>query len=113
MVTSLSILPFNFPYGPIFLLTAIVLVFYLWTQYKQKMELIKKGESIVQYDSLEQMKISNLGKGIISIMLALGIFTAHLLDTYTTLEPIVSYISMLLLFFGIGSLIFYAVVKNK
>jgi len=113
MNTFLSILPFDFPYGPIFMITAIVVIFYLWSQYKQKMELIKKGESIVQFDSLEQMKVSNLGKGIIAITLSLGIFTAHLLETYTTLEPIVSYITMILLFFGIGSLIFYSIVKNK
>lgn len=113
MVTFLSILPFDFPYGSIFLITAVVVVFYLWTQYKQKMELIKKGESIIQFDSLEQMKVSNLGKGIITIMLSLGIFTAHLLEKFTTLNPIVSYITMILLFFGIGSLIFYAIVKNK
>lgn len=77
------------------------------------MELIKKGESIVQLDSLEKMKVSNLGKGIISITIALGIFSAHLLEKYTTLEPIISYITMTLLFFGVGSLIFYTVVKNK
>jgi len=113
MVTFLSILPFDFPYGTIFLITAVVVVFYLWTQYKQKMELIKKGESIVQFDSLEKMKVSNLGKGIIAIMLSLGVFTAHLFEKFTTLEPVVSYITMILLFFGIGSLIFYSLVKNK
>jgi len=110
-MVTLSIFPYA--YGPIFLITGVVLVFYLWTQHRQKMELIKKGESLVQFDSLEQMKVSNLGKGIIAIMLSLGIFTAHLLETYTTLTPMVSYISMILLFFGIGSLIFYVLVKNK
>lgn len=109
----LSILPFNFPFGPIFLFTAIVVVFYLWTQYKQKMELIKKGESIMHQDALQQMKFSNLAKGIISISLALGIFVAHILETYTSLEPLVGYISMILLFFGIGSLTFYAIIKNQ
>lgn len=113
MNTFLPILPFGFPFAPIFLITAIVVVFYLWTQYKQKMELIKKGESIVQFDSLEQMKVSNLGKGIIAITLSLGIFTAHLLESYTTLNPIISYITMTLLFFGIGSLIFYSIVKKN
>jgi len=78
-----------------------------------KLELIKKGESILHQDALQQMKFRTLSKGIISISLALGIFIAHLLETYTALIPIVSYISMILLFFGIGSLVFYYIVKNK
>lgn len=113
MVTSLFILPTGFPYPPIILITALVVVFYIWTQYRQKMELIKKGESIVQLDSLEKMKLGNLAKGIITISIALGILLANLLDTYTALDSFVSYITMILLFFGLGSLIFYFTVKNQ
>ncbi len=113
MITFLSLLPFDFPYGVIFLLTSIVITFYLWSQYKQKMELIKKGESLVQFDSLEQIKLTNLARGIIAIMLSLGIFTGHLLEKFTVLEPLVSYVCMILLFFGFGALIFYKIIKNK
>lgn len=113
MVTTLAILPLDITIGPLFIIVAVVVIFYLWTQYRQKMELIKKGESIVEFDSLEQMKINHLSKGIIGIALALGILTAHLLDTYTSLNPWVCYPSMLLLFFGLGALVFYGFIKNQ
>jgi len=101
------------PFMIAFAITGTVVYFYLRNQHREKLELIKKGESIVPQDSLQQMKFSNLAKGIISISLALGIFSAHILETYTSLEPVVSYISMILLFFGIGSLTFYTIIKNK
>ncbi|WP_422104580.1 DUF6249 domain-containing protein [Winogradskyella sp.] len=113
MVTTLSHLLSDIPIGPIFLVVAIVVVFYLWTQYRQKMELIKKGESIVNFDSLEQMKINHLGKGIISITMSLGILVGHLLQSYMSLDPWVSYSTMLLLFFGIGALVFYGLIRDQ
>jgi formate-dependent nitrite reductase membrane component NrfD len=90
------------PFMIAFATTGTVIYIYLRNQHKEKLELIKKGESI-----------RNLANGIIAVSLALGIFIAHILETYTSLEPIVSYISMILLFFGIGSLTFYAIIKNK
>ncbi len=80
------------PFMITFAITGTVVYFYLRNQHREKLELIKKGESIVPQDSLQQMKFSNLAKGIISISLTLGIFSAHILKTYTSLEPIVSYI---------------------
>ncbi len=97
----------------IFTLVSIVILYYLRNRHKEKMELIKKGETIVSQDALQQMKLSNLAKGIISISLALGIFMGYILETYTNLEAVVSYISMILLFFGIGTLSFYALIKSK
>lgn len=97
----------------LFTLMGVVVLYYLRNQHKEKMELIKKGENIISQDALQQMKLSNLAKGIISISLALGIFIGHILETYTSLETVVSYISMILLFFGIGSLAFYIIIRNK
>jgi len=101
------------PFIIAFIITGTVTIFYLRNQHREKLELIKKGESILHQDALQQMKFRTLSKGIISIALALGIFMAHLLETYTKLTPLVSYLSMILLFFGIGSLVFYNIVKNK
>ncbi len=112
-MVTLSILPLEFPYPPIILITAIVIIFYFWTQHKQKMELIKKGESLIQLDSIEKMKFGNLAKGIIGISLALGILIAHILEKNTDLNSFVLYSSMFLLFFGLGSLTFYSLVRNK
>jgi len=101
------------PFSIAFVITGIITFYYLRNQHREKLELIKKGDSILNQDALQQMKFRTLAKGIISISLALGIFTAHLLDTYTALIAVVSYVSMILLFFGLGSLIFYLVIKNK
>lgn len=101
------------PFTVAFIITGAITFYYLRNQHKEKLELIKKGESIVHQDALQQMKFRTLSKGIISISIASGILIAHLLNTYTILTPIVSYVSMILLFFGIGSLVFYYIVKNK
>jgi len=113
MVTTLPLSLFNVPVGPIFIAVAIVMIFYLWTQYRQKMELIKKGESIVNFDSLEQMKTNHLSKGIIAITLSIGILSGYFLESYTSLHPWVAYSTMLLLFFGIGALVFYFFIRSQ
>ncbi|WP_299219161.1 DUF6249 domain-containing protein [uncultured Aquimarina sp.] len=91
---------------------AVVLAYYLKNQHKEKIELIKKGESIVFQDALEQMRLNSLSRGIIAIALALGVVSGYLLVHYTVIIPIVGYLTMLFLSFGIGSLIFYRVIKN-
>ncbi len=91
---------------------AVVLAYYLKNQHKEKLELIKRGENIVFQDALEQMRLNSLARGTIAIALALGLFLGHLLEQYTTLNILVSYLSMLFLSFGIGSLVFYKIVKN-
>lgn len=101
------------PVGPVFIIVGIVMVFYLWTQYRQKMELIKKGDSIVNIDSLEEMKRNHLSKGIIAISLSLGILFGTLLEEFTSLSSWVAYPTMLFLFFGLGALVFYGLVKDK
>lgn len=101
------------PFIIAFIITGAVTFFYLRNLHLEKLELIKKGESMIYQDALQQMKFRTLSKGIISVSLALGVFTAHILDTYTDVEPLVTYISMIFLFFGMGSLIFYYILKNK
>ena len=113
MVTNLPLSLYDVPVGPIFIAVAIVVVFYLWTQYRQKMELIKKGESLVNFDSLEQMKTDHLSKGIIAITLSLGILSGYFLENNTALHPWVAYPTMLLLFFGIGALAFYFLIRRQ
>lgn len=103
----------NLPMIILFIIVGTITFFYLRSKHIEKLELIKKGESLVHQDALQQMKYSNLARGIITTSLALGIFIAHLLETQTSLEPVVVYISMVFLFFGIGSLIFYAIIKNN
>ncbi|HAA15912.1 MAG TPA: hypothetical protein DCE41_31055 [Cytophagales bacterium] len=114
METVFSILiPPNLPLGPIFIIVAVVVIFYLYTQHRQKMELIKKGESLVNIDSLEQMKYNHLSKGILTAALGLGVFVGFLLDNSTSIDSWIAYGSMALLFYGIGSLVFYNMIKNR
>lgn len=103
----------EYPFIVLICITGVVTLYYLYNRHREKLELIKKGESIIHQDSLQQMKYSNLGRGIITLSLALGLLTAHILEIYTSFEPVISYTSMLLLFFGIGSLVFYSILKNK
>ncbi|MEM1258054.1 MAG: DUF6249 domain-containing protein [Bacteroidota bacterium] len=113
MVTTPPLVFSDVPVGPVFIAVAVVVVFYLWTQYRQKMELIRKGESLVNFDSLEQMKANHLSKGIIAITLSLGILTGYFLESNTLLHPWVAYATMLLLFFGIGALVFYVLTRGQ
>ena len=103
----------QFPIVILFVLIGGIVFFYLRNQHKEKLALIEKGESLIHQDALQRMKFSNLARGIITVSLALGVFLAHLLEMYTSLEPVITYISMILLFFGIGSLVFYWMVKNQ
>ena len=83
------------PFTIAFVITGIITFIYLRNQHIEKLELIKKGDSILHQDALQQMKFRTLAKGIISISLALGVLTAHILETYTSLGSLVTYISMI------------------
>jgi len=45
--------------------------------------------------------------------MALGVLVGHLLATYTELSDPVCYIGSVLLFFGLGSLLFYFILRKR
>ncbi len=96
-----------------FIISGIITYYYLSYRHKEKLELINRGDDIIPQDNLQNKKLRNLGRGIISVSLALGIFVGNILAHYTSLKPVFCYVSMILLFFGLGSLIFYYIIKEN
>ena len=101
------------PFAIIFISVITIIVLFIRNRHKEKIELIKKGNDVIYQDIIEHMKLNNLGRGIILISLALGIFLGNLLATITDLNHAVCYIGSSLMFLGIGSLLFYFILRNK
>lgn len=104
----------NLPFILIFLLAAILLGFHLRNAHREKMEYLKRGElPFLPADWIEQLKYRNLSRGVLALSLALGIFSAQAMIGSGTMQPAVAYISMCLLWFGIGSLAFYLFIRKR
>ena len=101
------------PFIILSLFTGVVVVYYLRNKHHEKLEIIRQGDNPVYQDALEKMKFANLGRAIIFIFLGIAIFLSHLMVQILKLEAVVTYLAMILLFFGIGSLIFYFIIRNK
>jgi hypothetical protein len=97
----------------IFSCVAIIIILFIRNRHKEKIELIKKGDSTNFHDISEYMKLNSLGRGIIFISMALGVLVGHLLTSQTELSDPVCYIGSVLLFFGIGSLLFYFILRKR
>ncbi len=112
METILQLLPSIIP---IIILTtlAIIIILFLRHKHKEKIALINQGDNVSYLDIVAQMKLNNLGRGIMFIALALGVFFGYVLEGNTTIEKSICYIGTVLFFFGMGSLVFYFVLKNK
>lgn len=101
------------PFIILSLFTGIVVIYYLRNKHREKLEMIKQGENLVYQDALEKMKYENLGRAIIFIFLGFAVFLSHILIERLQLDPVVTYLSVILSFFGIGSLVFYIILRNK
>lgn len=103
----------EYPFIVLISITGAITLYYLYNRHKEKIELIKKGENLIYQDALQKMKYSNLGRGIITLSIALGLMVGHILEIYTELNPVIIYTAALFLFFGIGSIVFFIIIKNK
>jgi len=101
------------PFIVIFISVTTIVLLFIRNKHKEKIELIKKGDDVIYQDIIEQMKLNNLGRGIILINIALGVFFGYLLTNITDFNNAVCYIGSVLFFFGIGSLLFYFILRNK
>lgn len=106
---ELSLIPFIV----IFVSIVALIVLFIRNRHKEKIELIKKGNDVIFEDIIQQMKLNNLGRGIILSSLAIGIFIGDLLTRVTDLNHGVCYIGSSLLFLGIGSISFYFILRNR
>lgn len=101
------------PFVVIFISVVTIIVLFIRNKHREKIELIKKGEDVIYQDIIEQMKLTNLGRGIILINLSIGVFFGYLLTTITNINNGVCYIGSSLFFFGLGSIIFYFILRKK
>jgi hypothetical protein len=88
--------------------------FYIKTKNQERIKLIEKG--INPDDELnisDYRKQTNLKVGVLFLALAFGLFAGHILViSYDTLDPFITYLTMLLLFGGIGFLINFLILRS-
>jgi hypothetical protein len=95
---------------PIFIvlgfLAAFVLsyFYYIRAKHTEKMVMIEKGYQPPVKQPKVRKKKSNLSLkwGIVIISLAIGLFMGFLVATSTTVHPVISYFSLIMLFGGTG-----------
>jgi len=86
--------------------------YYMKTKNQERIKLIEKG--INPDEGMNITEYRNLNFAVLFISFAVGLLTAHLLViSYEPLDSFVTYLSMILLFGGIGFLINYLIVKNR
>jgi len=85
------------------------------TKNQERIKLIEKGINPDEGMNItEYRKLTSLNFAVLFISFAVGLLTAHLLViSYEPLDSFVTYLSMILLFGGIGFLINYLIVKNR
>lgn len=88
--------------------------YYMKTKNQERMKLIEKGINPDEGLSIsEYRKQTSLKNGVLFISLGLGLLLGHLLYiNYDTMDMFVTYLTMLLIFGGIGFLINYLIIKN-
>ena len=87
--------------------------YYMKTKNQERMKLIEKGIDPDDGNMSEYRKQSLIKNGVLFISIAVGLFTGHLLTIhYEKLDGFITYLTMVLLFGGIGFLINYLILKN-
>lgn len=88
--------------------------YYIKTKNQERMKLIEQGVNPDEGLSIsEYRKQTNLKNGILFLSLGFGLFAGHLLVVnYDSMDNFIVYLTMLLIFGGIGFLINYMITKN-
>ena len=81
---------------------------------KERMKLIEQGINPDEGLNIsEYRKQTNLKNGVLFLSLGLGLFIGHLIViNYKRMDDLITYVTMLLIFGGIGFLINYTIIKN-
>ena len=85
---------------------------YLNVRKKERMALIESGKDAKIFN-MEGNVAPSLKFGLLLIGLALGALLGNILEETTALDEGVAYFSMILLFGGIGLLVYYMIGKKK
>jgi hypothetical protein len=88
--------------------------YYMKTKNQERIKLIEKGINPDEGLNLsEYRKQTNLKNGVLFVSIAIGLIVGHLLViSYDKLDSFITYLSMLILFGGIGFLINYFIIRN-
>ena len=99
---------------PIVAVFVIALILYfIRTKNQERLKLIEKGINPDGQSIVEFQKQSSLKNAVLLISLSLGLFLGHILAiNFEQLDSFVIYLTMILLFGGIGSLINYYQIKS-
>ncbi|WP_320054345.1 DUF6249 domain-containing protein [uncultured Acetobacteroides sp.] len=92
-----------------------VIYFAIVTRNRERMALIEKGATAEEiYQSRKISKYSALKNGLFLIGIAVGLIVAAIVSATTTLNPVAVYFAFILLFGGLGLVIFYLIyIKNE
>jgi hypothetical protein len=97
----------------------IIIFWWLYTRHRERMRLIEKGltpEEVKAYFADATTKprnpYSSLKWGILLTFVGLGIFVANIMENFYDIEEGVM-MGTIILFAGLGFLIYYAVVSSK
>ncbi len=74
---------------------------------KEKMALIEKGVNISELYQKKDYRNFTLKSGMFLVGIAIGLFIAYLLAAFTSINGVVAYFSMILLFGGISLIVFH------
>ena len=91
------------------------LYYYFKARNKERMALIEKGIAVPSQASKRKKNGTFLLKiGIFFIGVSVGLFAGYLLATFTIVDDVVSYFSMILFFGGLSLLLYYIIsLKDK
>jgi hypothetical protein len=89
--------------------SAVVLTvhYFVKARNKEKMALIEKGVDISEIYSSKEKTNSTLKYGMFLVGIAIGLFLGNLLGNYTSINMVISYITMTLLFGGASLILFH------
>lgn len=88
--------------------------FYIKTKNQERMKLIENGINPDEgVNILEYRKFSNLKNGILFVFIGLGLLVGHILViNFNQMDSLITYITMIFIFGGIGFLLSYNKMKN-
>ena len=92
-----------------------IIYFAIMTRNRERMALIEKGATAEEiYQSRKVSKYSALKNGLFLIGIAVGLIVAAIVAATTLLNPVAVYFAFILLFGGLGLVIFYLIyTKNE
>jgi predicted MFS family arabinose efflux permease len=92
-----------------------IIYFAIVTRNRERMALIEKGATAEEiYQSRKLSKYSALKNGLFLIGIAVGLIVAAIVSATTALDPVTVYFAFILLFGGLGLVIFYLIyTKNE